>query len=107
MANVGSKYPKFKNEKCYGLDISEFGANYFRTLGVVYFDWMTLFYQSYPEQETFFRKDGFFTLLAGNKSLQTQIESGMTAEELSVTWQSDVIEFKLIRKKYLLYEDFE
>jgi len=105
--NVGSKYPKFNGEECFGIDLSKFGANYFRNIGSLYFEWMTLFYESYPDKETFFRKDGFFTLLSGNKSLELMIKEGNSAQEIQSSWKSEVNEFKKIRKKYLRYEDFE
>lgn len=105
--NLGSKYPKFNGEECYGIDLSTFGANYFRNIGLLYFDWMVLFYDSYPDKSDFFRNDGFFTLLAGNEILRKQIEDGKSSDEISNSWKSEVNAFKQIRKKYLLYEDFE
>ncbi|RLD76869.1 MAG: DUF1343 domain-containing protein, partial [Bacteroidetes bacterium] len=45
-----------------------------------------------------------FTIHAGNLELQQQIELGMTAKEIRVTWQKDVEEFKKIRNKYLIYD---
>ncbi|MEO6759915.1 MAG: hypothetical protein ABIO24_10720 [Saprospiraceae bacterium] len=47
----------------------------------------------------------FFDLLAGNSSLKQQILEGCTEAEIRATWQSDLIVFKEIRRKYLLYPD--
>ncbi|MBI9067260.1 MAG: DUF1343 domain-containing protein [Salinivirgaceae bacterium] len=59
----------------------------------------------YGGHQEFF--NNFFYRLAGNRELQQQIENRMSVEEIRATWQEDLSTFKEIRKKYLLYEDFE
>ena len=105
--NLGSKSPKFNGETCYGLDLTKFGATYFKFVKSLYLDWLILFYETYPNKAEFFRKDGFFNLLAGNNTLKAQIEAGSSAEEIAQSWGKELETFKQIRKKYLLYEDFE
>lgn len=39
--------------------------------------------------------------------LKQQITEGKTEDEIRATWQKDIAKFKVIRKKYLLYKDFE
>lgn len=51
--------------------------------------------------------NNFFDQLAGTRELKKQIAKGMTEEEIKATWQKDINAFKKIRKKYLLYKDFE
>ena len=55
----------------------------------------------------FFLKSNFFEKLAGNGDLRKQIEAGMSEEEIRATWQPALDRFKQIRKKYLIYPDFE
>ena len=55
----------------------------------------------------FFLKSNFFEKLSGNGELRKQIEAGMSEEEIRATWQADLDRFKQIRKKYLIYPDFE
>ena len=55
----------------------------------------------------FFLKSNFFEKLAGITELRRQIESGMSEEEIRATWQPALDRFKQIRKKYLIYPDFE
>lgn len=105
--NVGAKNPDYNGIKCCGLNLHQFGDLYFRNIEKLYLDWLLLMYESYPKKEEFFRKDGFFTLLIGNENTQKLIEQGKTVEEISATWQEEVQQFKQIRKKYLLYQDFE
>lgn len=95
--NEGSKHPKFKNMLCYGKDLSHESK-----LEKLNLEWLLQAYQDYPKKEEFFTD--FFTLLAGTKSLQKQIEQGWTAEQIRNSWQADLKEFKLIREKYLLYD---
>jgi uncharacterized protein YbbC (DUF1343 family) len=95
-ANAGAKYPKFKGEKCYGVDLTHENK-----LSMVNLEWLIDAYDKTPKDKAFFGKT--FTAHAGNENLQKQIESGLTAEEIRRTWQSDINSFKKIRKKYLIY----
>jgi uncharacterized protein YbbC (DUF1343 family) len=105
--NLGAKNPDYNGIKCCGLNLHEFGDSYFRNIKALYLDWLTLMYQAYPNKVDFFRKDGFFTLLIGNEQVRKLIEQNKPIEEISSTWKKDVEQFKQLRKKYLLYEDFE
>lgn len=49
----------------------------------------------------------FFARLAGTKTLAEQIKSGMGEKEIYESWRPALAKFKLIRRKYLLYPDFE
>jgi uncharacterized protein YbbC (DUF1343 family) len=50
---------------------------------------------------------GFFNKLAGNSQLKKDIEAKMAIEEIRSSWTSGIENYKKMRKKYLLYEDFE
>jgi uncharacterized protein YbbC (DUF1343 family) len=39
--------------------------------------------------------------------LRLQILKGLSEEEIRETWQQELSEYKKLRKKYLLYPDFE
>ena len=62
-------------------------------------------YHLYPDKDKFF--NAFFIKLAGTASLEDQVKHGATEDEIRANWQKDIIAFKKIRKKYLLYDDFE
>ena len=49
----------------------------------------------------------YFFRIAGNKILENQIISGLSEEEIRLSWKNDIELFKKMRKKYLLYKDFE
>ena len=62
-------------------------------------------FQQYPDKEKFFSP--FFDKLAGTSALREQIIKGESEENIKKSWQPGINKFKKIRKKYLLYPDFE
>jgi len=101
----GAKKPKLEGEKCNGYNLSSFGTEYIKGNGAINLYWLIEIYSNFPKKKEFFTN--MFTLLAGTDKLQQQIETGKTEEEIKVTWQDGITSFKKIRKKYLLYKDFE
>lgn len=65
------------------------------------------FYQKASFKETFFKRAYWFKLLSGNEQLIYQIKKGLSEAEIKNTWQKDLDKYKIMRKKYLLYPDFE
>nr|WKN39344.1 DUF1343 domain-containing protein [Tunicatimonas sp. TK19036] len=57
--------------------------------------------------EEFFDRPSAFALLAGTKKLQQQIEDGLDEAAIEQSWEPELSEYKQMRKKYLLYDDFE
>lgn len=103
----GAQNPKHKNEECSGYDLSDFGWKFMRDERRLYLNWLVGMYQNSIDKSSFFKSTGSFNLLCGTRSIREMLEAGKTADEISASWKDDVIEFKKIRKKYLLYEDFE
>lgn len=101
----GAKDPKYKNQQCFGYDLTDYGSIYMRGSRSINLFWLINTYKEFPEKEGFFNE--MFNLLAGTNQLQMQIKAGKTEEEIKATWQKDLIRFKVTRKKYLLYKDFE
>jgi uncharacterized protein YbbC (DUF1343 family) len=64
-------------------------------------------YKLFPGKDSFFLKNNFIDKLAGTDQLQQQIKQGLQEEEIRKSWEPELGNFKSIRKKYLLYEDFE
>jgi uncharacterized protein YbbC (DUF1343 family) len=64
-------------------------------------------YRLFPQKESFFLKNNFINLLAGNDVLMNQIREGKTEAEIRQSWEQKLGDFKRIRKKHLLYKDFE
>ncbi len=76
--------------------------------------WLLNAYKLFPEKDKFFilpksgnADESFFNKLAGNATLMQQIKNGTSEESIRESWEPKLNEFKNIRKKYLLYPDFE
>jgi uncharacterized protein YbbC (DUF1343 family) len=63
--------------------------------------WLIKAYNTTNDKSKFF--NAFFTKLAGTKKLQLQIESGVSEKEIRESWTKGLIEFKVMRSKYLIY----
>ncbi len=103
-ANEGAKNPPYEGEQCKGFLLQDFSNAYVDGLGELYLYWLIESYKMAPEKDKFF--SNFFTLLAGTKDLQKQIEAGESPQEIRESWQEGLSEFQLRRRKYLLYPDF-
>jgi uncharacterized protein YbbC (DUF1343 family) len=101
----GAMEPKYKGQLCKGYNLSDFGAEYIKNSKKIYLYWLIGTYQNTPDKATFF--DQNFNYHAGNATLQEQIKEGKTEDAIRLTWSDGIKKFKVIRKKYLLYKDFE
>ena len=98
--NAGSKYPPLEGELCVGYAF--YNAESPRTFSL---KWLLDFYQKLSPKTEFFKD--YLTLLAGTEELRKQIELGLTEEQIRGTWQPKLKAYKAMRKRYLLYPDFE
>ncbi len=99
----GAQNPVNEGLQCFGRDLSEINA-YEEKFSLSY---LVEFYQKFKDKTTFFSNEKFFNLLAGNSWILQDLKDGKTAEEIASKWQTDLEEYKKLRKKYLLYTDFE
>lgn len=98
--------PKLAGETCYGQVVAMNDEEGLMINGKgIKLIWLVKAYDWYPEKDKFF--NSFFEKLAGTKELRKQIESGTSIVDIKKSWQKDLDVFKKIRKKYLLYKDFE
>ena len=95
--NVGAKRPLFNGKKCYGVDLRNH-----EKLDHIELEFLVDAFAKAPYKSKFF--NSFFTKLAGTKTLQAQIEKGMSAQEIAATWEKGLEEYQKIRGKYLLYK---
>jgi uncharacterized protein YbbC (DUF1343 family) len=100
----GAKTPPLLGKTCYGVSYADQSTESFRNFG---FNLQPIIqaYKNYKGTEPFF--NNFFIKLAGTALLQQQISQGMSEEAIRKTWEPKLSQFKSIRKKYLLYTDFE
>jgi uncharacterized protein YbbC (DUF1343 family) len=97
--------PLYEGQSCTGYDLREFGDQYMSSAGQLYIFWLIELYQLSEKQESFFIP--FFDTLAGTDKLRLQIINNVPEEEIRNSWQKDLEDYKIKRKKYLLYDDFE
>jgi uncharacterized protein YbbC (DUF1343 family) len=113
--NEGAKNSKLYGQKCYGWDLSGTPEEVLsRVNDRIQLKWLIDAYRLFPEKEKFFilpksgkMEESFFNKLAGNDVLWRQVAGGKSEKEIRASWQPGLEAFKNIRKKYLLYEDFE
>ncbi len=95
--NFGAKEPLYKNEICYGEDLSKN-----EKIDQLELKWLIKAYQGTKDKRNFFNP--FFTKLTGTKKLQQQIVKGISEIEIRQTWQKGLEYFKKMRKQYLIYK---
>ncbi|MDB5256349.1 MAG: hypothetical protein JWM14_1044 [Chitinophagaceae bacterium] len=94
-----SNEPPLMNKKCYGIDLRTAQTNGFTM------KYLLDMYKKDPNKATFFIP--FFEKLIGNKTVRGMIERGDSEETIKASWQTELMTYKVMRKKYLLYTDFE
>jgi len=100
-----SKNPPYEGMVCKGYDFHNYAGNYIKGYGKLYLFPLLELYKQLKNKTEFFNKG--FDRLAGTASLREQIIAGKTEDEIRKSWQIGIDNFKKIRKKYLLYTDFE
>ena len=100
----GAKNPPLLNKTCYGYDLTKLSLDSLRKQKMT-LNYVINAYKQAKNKNIFF--SSFFIKLAGKASLAGQIEKGMNEKTIKATWKTQLAKFKVIRKKYLLYKDFE
>ncbi len=96
--------PPYEGQLCFGHSLIGYAENTpdsFRKLNLFYLFEM---FKVFSQREDFFNP--FFDKLAGSDKLRNQILEGKTEDEIRKSWENDITEFLVLRKKYLLYPDF-
>ncbi len=97
----GAKYPKHENKKCLGENLQHTPKKPEK----VELKWLLKAYKNTKSKEDFFNEN--FEYLSGTRKIREQIIEGKTEWEIRESWQNDLERFKKIRKRYLMYPDFE
>lgn len=103
--NGASKNPKHINEQCFGVDLRSINIQDLVAQKKINLEWILFGYQNVKNQKVFFNP--FFYNITGNNQLEDQIRTGKSVREIRESWQPELEKFKEIRKKYLIYKDFE
>jgi uncharacterized protein YbbC (DUF1343 family) len=100
-SSFGAAEPLQKGKKCYGLDLRYVPPHSFTLMYLLYFS------KKFNQSEQMITRTSFFNLLAGNDILAKQIVQGLPEEEIRASWKLEINNYKKLRNKYLLYNDFE
>jgi uncharacterized protein YbbC (DUF1343 family) len=100
--------PLFMNQVCYGLDLRKYDVNELRNSKKINLSWMMELYKNHPHKEKFFdsklsNQMGNIDKLSGTYLFRQQIISGKTEAEIRASWEPKLSEYKVMRRKYLLY----
>ncbi|MBL0201655.1 MAG: DUF1343 domain-containing protein [Chitinophagaceae bacterium] len=103
-----SETPIFMNEVCYGIDLRNYDTELLRRSKKINLQWIMELYKAHPYKEKFF--DQKLSKQMNNVEIQTgsglfrqQIIDGVSEEVIRSSWEPGLSEYKLMRKKYLLY----
>jgi uncharacterized protein YbbC (DUF1343 family) len=106
MPTDGAKDPMHNGKKCFGANLHLAPADVLKIVNnQVQLEFIKNAYKLSPNKAKFFNT--FFTKLAGNTTLQKQIATNVSDAKIRASWAVGIAKFKKIRKKYLLYPDFE
>jgi uncharacterized protein YbbC (DUF1343 family) len=100
-----SDNPPYANLTCLGLDLTDYALNYPYNQHPFNLEWILSMYRYFKDKEDFFIP--YFDKLAGTDRLRLDMESGKTEWEIRRSWENELDAFRQVRKKYLLYPDFD
>ncbi|MBB6500184.1 exo-beta-N-acetylmuramidase NamZ domain-containing protein [Pedobacter cryoconitis] len=100
--------PLHQDQECYGLDLRNYNSETIRKEKKLQLKWLIELYRVYPDKADFFnyklsKQMNNFDKLAGVYSLKEQIIAGKSEKEIRASWEPGLSQYKLMRKKYLLY----
>ena len=100
--------PIFMNEVCYGIDLRNYDTELLRRSKKINLQWIMELYKAYPYKEKFFdsklsKQMNNIEIQIGSGLFRQQIIDGVSEEVIRASWEPGLSEYKLMRKKYLLY----
>lgn len=106
VSKAGAKSPPHLNIMCYGKNLHMSPEEAVHVLDKkINIGYLQQALMQTKDTSKFF--NSFFDKLAGNHILQQQLAAKKSEADIRKSWQPALAQFKKIRKKYLLYEDFE
>ena len=96
------------NQICYGLDLRNYDVELLRKKKQINLQWMMDLYMTSSNKGKFFdsglsNQMNAIETLAGTAIFRHQIMDGKSEREIRESWEPGLTEYKVMRKKYLLY----
>ncbi|WP_245999568.1 exo-beta-N-acetylmuramidase NamZ family protein [Paraflavitalea soli] len=103
-----SATPLFMDQVCYGIDLRKYDVNLLRKSKKINLQWIMELYKAHPHKEKFFdsklsREMNSIEIQIGSGLFRQQIIDGKSEEEIRASWEPGLSQYKVMRKKYLLY----
>ncbi|MFI3289631.1 MAG: DUF1343 domain-containing protein [Rikenellaceae bacterium] len=95
------KHPLQNGVKCYGLDLRKVTPP--KGLTLSYF---IHFMQLSGQGAKFISSNSLFDRLVGDSKVREMLCEGKSEEQIKATWQEDLDEYRAMRGRYLLYNDY-
>jgi len=100
--------PLHMNKICYGLDLRNYDVEKLQKSKKINIQWMMELYKAFPDKERFFdykqsKEMGSIDKLSGTLLFKQQIIAGTSEEDIRKSWEPELSNFKIMRKKYLMY----
>ena len=101
------KHPLHQDAYCYGLNLSS-EKNIPKGFSLQYVIQFYNYFQNLTKhaEKEFFTRPHWFDLLTGTNQVRLDILKNKTEEQIRSAWQKKLNQYKEIRIKYLLYEDY-
>ncbi|GAB3270668.1 DUF1343 domain-containing protein [Larkinella harenae] len=97
----GAMNPPQEGKLCYGVDLSGIDAT---KMGFT-LKYIIDFYNKAVDKDKFFLATNYIYKLYGSEQLPLQLKAGLTEDAIRKTWEPGLGDYKLKRKKYLIYPD--
>ncbi len=97
-----SAKPLHEGKQCFGVDLRKESFDQKFTLS-----YFIQFFNKFENPDSFWSSKRWIDLLSGDPNFYSQINEKRSESEIRQSWQSDLLKYKTMRKKYLLYPDFE
>ena len=94
--------PPYMGERCYGVDLREMAEEEIWREGFN-LEYVIDAYRDLAMGEKFFKP--MFEKLVGVAWVREMIIEGRSAEEIEACWSEDIEQYKVLRRRYLLYEE--
>jgi len=95
-----AKNPKLMGKLCRGEDLRGWSPDGDKWEKIE-LGWLINAYNNFPDKDLFF--NDFFLRLCGTSQILDDIRAGKSETEIREKWQDDLLKFRSIREKYLLY----
>lgn len=100
--------PIFMDKICYGIDLRNYDTNLLRQSKKINLQWIMELYKAHPHKEKFFdsklsNQMNNIEIQIGSGLFRQQIIDGASEEAIRASWEPALSDYKIMRKKYLLY----